>query len=69
MDILLMNVCVGGTMFGKVCVCDGGGLFVTMHVDKFIIETEQVTNNSNNSSNNNNNKRYIINSNTKVLTS
>ena len=48
------------------CVCGGGGL--TMHVDKFIVETEQVTNISNNSSTNNN-ERYIINSNTKVLTS
>ena len=46
------------------CVCGGG----TMHVDKFIVETEQVTNISNNSSTNNN-ERYIINSNTKVLTS
>ena len=66
MNILLMNVCVGGTVCGKVCVCDGGG--VTMHIDKFIVETEQVTNISNNSSTNNN-ERYIINSNTKVLTS
>ena len=54
-------------MWECVCVCVGG-VGLTMHVDKFIIETEQVTNNSNNSSTNNN-ERYIINSNTKVLTS